>query len=182
MLTKEQYLYQAKLIIDCFPKEEYEQIPQGILEYIEENMKEDPNIVINPNVSLEEQDIDPQTLKLLKNIINIVDENNFYEEYKKELNEYLENVIEQNRWFEARIDNINLNKNISKLEVENEKIPQAKELVYGYKKVIENKDKEIEELKNECNSLKEMLNKIPKFIKTLFLRNKKVKLLNEKND
>ena len=50
------------------------------------------------------------------------------------------------------------------------------------KKVIENKDKEIEELKNECNSLKEMLNKIPKFIKTLFLRNKKVKLLNEKND
>ena len=85
MLTKEQYLYQAKLIIDCFPKEEYEQIPQGILEYIEENMKEDPNIVINPNVSLEEQDIDPQTLKLLKNIINIVDENNFYEEYKKEL-------------------------------------------------------------------------------------------------
>ena len=49
-------------------------------------MKEDPNIVINPNVSLEEQDIDPQTLKLLKNIINIVDENNFYEEYKKELN------------------------------------------------------------------------------------------------
>ena len=110
MLTKEQYLYQAKLIIDCFPKEEYEQIPQGILEYIEENMKEDPNIVINPNVSLEEQDIDPQTLKLLKNIINIVDENNFYEEYKKELNEYLENVIEQNRGFEARIDNINLNK------------------------------------------------------------------------
>ena len=182
MLTKEQYLYQAKLIIDCFQKEEYEQIPQGILEYIEENMKEDPNIVINPNVSLEEQDIDPQTLKLLKNIINIVDENNFYEEYKKELNEYLENVIEQNRGFEARIDNINLNKNISKLEVENEKIPQAKELVYGYKKVIENKDKEIEELKNECNSLKEMLNKIPKFIKTLFLRNKKVKLLNEKND
>ena len=145
-------------------------------------MKEDPNIVINPNVSLEEQDIDPQTLKLLKNIINIVDENNFYEEYRKELSKYIENVIEQNRGFEARIDNINLNKNISKLEVENEKIPQAKELVYGYKKVIENKDKEIEELKNECNSLKEMLNKIPKFIKTLFLGNKKVKLLKEKNN
>ena len=98
------------------------------------------------------------------------------------LSKYIENVIEQNRGFEARIDNINLNKNISKLEVENEKIPQAKELVYGYKKVIENKDKEIEELKNECNSLKEMLNKIPKFIKTLFLGNKKVKLLKEKNN
>ena len=182
MLTKEQYLYQAKLIIDCFPEEEYEQIPKGILEYIEENMKEDPNIVINPNVSLEEQDIDPQTWKLLKDIINIVDENNFYEEYRKELSKYIENVIEQNRGFEARIDNINLNKNISKLEVENEKIPKAKELIYGYQKVIENKDKEIEELKNECNSLKEMLNKIPKFIKTLFLGNKKVKLLKEKND
>lgn len=182
MLTKEQYLYQAKLIIDCFPEEEYKQIPKGILEYIEENMKEDPNIVIDPKVPLEEQNVDPQTWKLLKDIINIVDENNFYEEYKKELNEYLENVIEQNRGFEARIDNINLNKNISKLEVENEKIPKAKELIYGYQKVIENKDKEIEELKNECNSLKEMLNKIPKFIKTLFLRNKKIKLLKEKND
>lgn len=182
MLTKEQYLYQAKLIIDCLQEEEYKQIPKGILEYIEENMEEDPNIVINPNVPLEEQDIDSKTWKLLQNIVQIIDENNFYEEYKKELNEYIEKVTEQNKGFEARIDNINLNKDISKLEVENEKIPQAKELVYGYKKVIENKDKEIEKLKKECNSLKEMLNKIPKFIKKLFLKNKKVKLLNERND
>ena len=44
-----------------------------------------------------------------------------------------------------------------------------------------NKDEKIKELEQECNSLKEMLNRIPKFIRMLFLRNKKVKLLEEKN-
>ena len=38
-----------------------------------------------------------------------------------------------------------------------------------------NKDEKIKELEQECNSLKEMLNRIPKFIRMLFLRNKKVK-------
>ena len=45
-----------------------------------------------------------------------------------------------------------------------------------------NKDEKIKELEQECNSLKEMLNRIPKFIRMLFLRNKKVKLLEEKNN
>ena len=44
-----------------------------------------------------------------------------------------------------------------------------------------NKDEKIKELEQECNSLKEMLNRIPKFIRMLFLRNKEVKLIEEKN-
>ena len=55
MLSKSQYLYQAKLIIDCFPKEDYDSIPKETLKYIEDNMKVDSNIVINPEISLEEQ-------------------------------------------------------------------------------------------------------------------------------
>ncbi len=182
MLSKSQYLYQAKLIIDCFPKEDYNSIPKETLKYIEDNMKVDSNIVINPEISLEEQDIDPQTWEFLQKIADDVSNNEFYEEYKKEIDEYINITNEQNEGFKARIDNINLNKDVLKLKKENQKIPKAKELIFGYQQVIANKDKKINQLEQECNSLKEMLDKIPKFIKMLFLRNKKVKLLKEKNN
>ena len=83
MLSKPQYLYQTKLIIDCFPKEDYESIPKETLKYIEDNMQVDSNIVINPDISLEEQDIDPQTWQLLQKIADDVSDREFYEEYKK---------------------------------------------------------------------------------------------------
>ena len=171
MLSKPQYLYQAKLIIDCFPKKDYDSIPKETLKYIEDNMKVDSNIVINPEISLEEQDIDPQTWEFLQKIADDVSDREFY----------LKLANEQNEGYKARVDNINLNKDVSKLQKENQKLPKAKELIYGYQKVISNKDEEIKKLEQECNSLKEMLNRIPKFIRMLFLRNKKVKLLEEKN-
>ena len=182
MLTQPQYLYQAKLIIDCFPKEDYDSIPRETLKYIEQNMQVDPNIVINPDISLEEQNIDSQTWQFLKKIADDISDKEFYEEYKNEINEYINRADEQNKGFIARIDNINLTKDISKLKQENQKLPEAKELIFGYQKVIDNKDKKIKELEQECNTLKEMLNRIPKFIKMLFLRNKKMKLLNDKNN
>ena len=160
----------------------YDSIPKETLKYIEDNMQIDSNIVINPELSLEEQDIDPQTWQFLRNIADNVSDNEFYEEYKKEIDEYINIANEQNEGFKARIDNINLNKDILKLQKENQKLPKAKELIYGYQKVIVNKDEKIKELEQECNSLKEMLNRIPKFIKMIFLRNKKVKLLKEKNN
>lgn len=180
MLSKPQYLYQAKLIIDCFPKKDYDSIPKETLKYIEDNMKVDSNIVINPEISLEEQDIDPQTWEFLQKIADDVSDREFYEEYKKDIAQYLNLANEQNEGYKARVDNINLNKDVSKLQKENQKLPKAKELIYGYQKVISNKDEEIKKLEQECNSLKEMLNRIPKFIRMLFLRNKKVKLLEEK--
>ena len=180
MLSKPQYLYQAKLIIDCFPKKDYDSIPKETLKYIENNMKVDSNIVINPEISLEEQDIDPQTWEFLQKIADDVSDREFYEEYKKDIAQYLNLANEQNEGYKARVDNINLNKDVSKLQKENQKLPKAKELIYGYQQVIANKDEKIKELEQECNSLKEMLNRIPKFIRMLFLRNKKVKLLEEK--
>lgn len=180
MLSKPQYLYQAKLIIDCFPKKDYDSIPKETLKYIEDNMKVDSNIVINPEISLEEQDIDPQTWEFLQKIADDVSDREFYEEYKKDIAQYLNLANEQNEGYKARVDNINLNKDVSKLQKENQKLPKAKELIYGYQQVIANKDEKIKELEQECNSLKEMLNRIPKFIRMLFLRNKKVKLLEEK--
>lgn len=181
MLSKPQYLYQVKLIIDCFPEEDYNSIPKETLNYIENNMQVDSSIVINPEISLEEQNIDPQTWQFLQKIAEDVDNNKFYNEFKKEINEYIENISEQNAGIEARIDNINLNKDVEKLHQQTQKLPKAKELIIDYQKVIANKEKEIKSLQDECNSLKEMINRLPKFIKMLFLRNKKVKLLEEKN-
>ena len=181
MLSKPQYLYQTKLIIDWFPKEDYESIPKETLKYIEDNMQVDSNIVINPDISLEEQDIDPQTWQLLQKIADDVSDREFYEEYKKDVDEYINIINEQNDGFKARIDNINLSKDCLKLQKENLKLPKAKELIFGYQEVISNKDEKIKKLEEECNSLKEMLNKIPKFVRILFLKNKKVKLLEEKN-
>ena len=181
MLSKPQYLYQTKLIIDCFPKEDYESIPKETLKYIEDNMQVDSNIVINPDISLEEQDIDPQTWQLLQKIADDVSDREFYEEYKKDVDEYINIINEQNDGFKARIDNINLSKDCLKLQKENLKLPKAKELIFGYQEVISNKDEKIKKLEEECNSLKEMLNKIPNFVRILFLKNKKVKLLEEKN-
>ena len=182
MLSKPQYLYQAKLIIDCFPKEDYDSIPKKTLKYIEENMQVDPNIKINPEISLEEQDVDPQTWKFLKDIADEVSDNQFYEEYKYEISDYLNDIDVQNKGNEARIENINLHKDINQLKNENQKLPQAKDLIYGYQKLISQKDKEIKQLKQECDSLTDSLNRIPKFVKRLFLRNQKLKALNEKND
>ncbi len=182
MLSKPQYLYQAKLIIDCFPEEDYNSIPKKTLKYIEDNMQEDPNIKINPEIPLEEQDVDPQTWDFLKQIADEVSDNQFYEEYKYEIDDYIKSIYEQNKGNEARIENINLNKDINNLENENKKLPQAKELIYGYQKLITQKDAEIKQLKQECDSLTDSLNKIPKFIKRLFLKNRKVKALNEKNN
>lgn len=181
MLSKPQYLYQAKLIIDCFPKEDYALIPKETIKYIEANMKADSNIVINPQISLEEQDIDPQTWEFLQNIADDISNREFYKEYKNDIAEYLNIVNEQNESFKTKVDNINLSKDITILEKETQKITKAKELIYGYQQVIANKDEKIKNLEQECISLKEMLNKFPKFIKVLFLRNKKVKLLSEKN-
>ena len=128
MLSKPQYLYQTKLIIDCFPKEDYESIPKETLKYIEDNMQVDSNIVINPDISLEEQDIDPQTWQLLQKIADDVSDREFYEEYKKDVDEYINIINEQNDGFKARIDNINLSKDCLKLQKENLKLPKAKEL------------------------------------------------------
>lgn len=44
MLTKAKALYQVKLILDYLPEEEYRQIPQEMIDYIEENLEYDENI------------------------------------------------------------------------------------------------------------------------------------------
>lgn len=182
MLTKPQYLYQAKLIIDCLPEEEYNSIPKETLKYIEENMQVDKNIKIDPEKDLSEQNVDSQTLLFLNNIIQKVRMNELSKEYEKDIKDYIAEVNSKNAGFEAQVENINLREDVEKLETQTQKIPKAKELIQEYQQVVSKKEEEIVKLKEECNTLTSMLNKIPKFIRKIFLRNHKVKLLQEKND
>lgn len=181
MLSKSQYLYQAKLVIDQFPEEEYNLIPVKTLKYIEENMQADPNIKIDTSKSLEEQELDPQTWDFLEKMVDEVSNNQFYEEYKDEADDCYKLFEEQNKGYVAMAENKKLNNEISGLKAENEKIPQAKELVLAYKNLIQEKEEEIRNLKLKNNSLEEQLSRIPKFIKLIFIRNK-IKKLNENNE
>ena len=182
MLSKPQYLYQAKLVIDQFPEEDYNLIPVKTLKYINENMQEDPNIKIDPSIPLEDQDLDSQTWEFLEKMANEIGDNQFYEEYKDEADDCFKFFVEQNEGYMAIAENKKLNDEISGLKAENGKIPQAKELVIAYKKLMQEKEEEIKNLKMKNNSLEEQLNKIPKFIRLIFLRNKNLKTLKETND
>jgi len=72
-MTQNQALYQVKLILDYMPDEDYNKIPEETIKYIYENMEEDKNIVINPDIPLENQDIDEKTYDLLEKIVKQIE-------------------------------------------------------------------------------------------------------------
>ena len=72
-MTQNQALYQAKLILDYMPEEDYKKIPEEIIKYIYDNMEEDKNIVVNPDIPLEEQDIDEKTYDFLDKVIKKIE-------------------------------------------------------------------------------------------------------------
>ena len=73
MFTKAKSLYQVKLILECLPEEEYKLIPQETINYIEDNFEYDKNIAIDPNIPLEEQNIDNKTYEFLDKVLKEID-------------------------------------------------------------------------------------------------------------
>ena len=65
MIKKAKALYQVKLILDYLPEEEYKLIPKETIDYIEDNFEYDQNIVIDPNIPLEQQKIDDKAYEML---------------------------------------------------------------------------------------------------------------------
>lgn len=164
MLTNKKMLYQVKLILDCLPDNEYALIPKDTINYIENNYEYDENIKINPDIPLEEQNIDEQTYRMLEKIIKRV------ESKGNDINQYIAEVKEQNKEFDARVENVKLKNIIEVLKKENEKIPKAKELLQDYKDALKQKDNEIEKLKMKNKELYEYIEKIPKFIRKIFIK------------
>ena len=177
MLTEAKALYQVKLIIDYLPKEEYDLIPQEIINYVEENFEYDENIKVNPNIPLENQDIADKTYDILKKIVKGTEDNKKKIE-EQELQKKVELEEKARETYDAKMENIRLNNIIKALQEENKKIPKAKELLENYKDALEKKDIEIEQLKRNNQQLYMCIQKLPKIIRKLFIKGEDVKYLN----
>ena len=182
MITKAKALYQVKLILEYLPREEYKLIPKEIIDYIDENFEYDENFTINPSIPLEKQKIDDKTYDLLKEIIKKVKNLNLNNIILKsnvnfDIEEYVKNVKESNKYYETKIENIGLNNLVELLKKENDKIPKAKELVEEYKKIINQKIDEIERLKRDNQYLYKCIQKLPKIVRKIFIKDFDKKLL-----
>ena len=162
-MTNGQALYQIKLILDYMPDEDYNKIPKKTIQYIYENMEEDKNIEINPEIPLENQDIDEKTYVFLNKIVKQI-------EYPKSSNQ--ENSNKEREL--TREELINL---LDEYKKENSKIEKAKNLINQYKQELEQKDREIIELKQVNQDLYTNIQKCPKLFRRLFFRNIEKKLL-----
>lgn len=177
MLTKGGILYQVKLILDYLPDEEYQLIPQDTIDFIENNFEYDENITINPDIPLEEQNIDDKTYEMLDKILKSAENNKANDIYQ-----YIENVKKQNKEFGEKIENIKLKNIVEMLKKENEKIPKAKELLEEYKMALQQKEREIERLKENNQNLYEYIQRIPGVLRKIFIKDNDIKLLiNSKN-
>ncbi len=167
-MTKEKALYQAKLILENLPTEEYDLIPKDIVNYIEENMEYDDNIIINPNESLENQNIDNKTYDILEDILKKIDLTQI-EDIK---------VEEQDDYDSIKNENIKLKDLTESLKKENAKILQIKDLVNNYKNELNKKNIEIEKLKAQNQDMYNCIKNTPWIVRKVFFKGYERKLLN----
>lgn len=167
-MTKEESLYQAKLILECLEFDEYKKIPDETWSYIEDNMEYNPDIVIDPDKPLEEQDIDKQTMDFLEKVLKQI------EEYKEEADQE-ENQVATDL---SSYDKEELLQLVEKYKKQSDKVSKAKDLVLGYEDVLKQKTSEVENLKKTNRDLLDQINKCPKIIRKLFFKDFEKKLLN----
>lgn len=171
-MTKEKALYQAKLIIDELSEEEYNLIPKDFIDYINENMEYDENIKINPDLPIEEQDIDDKTYDILEEMLNKIDKNAIKDIEEKG------GIQEGSAEFDSlKNENLQLKELTERLKKENSKIVQIKDLVQDYKDELSKKTKEIEDLKAQNEDLLNSIKKAPKLIRKLYFKEFESKLL-----
>ncbi len=119
MITMEEAFYQAKLILDCLPSDEYQLIPKNDIDFLKKNMKVDNSIVIDPFCSLEEQNIDDKTYDVLNMIVSKVDMNK------------IGNVSFENTQVDLNENSYkNKEKQVIELTVENEKLKEDNQKLY----------------------------------------------------
>lgn len=171
-MTKEEALYQVKLILECLDFEEYRKIPDETWDYIENNMEYNENIVIDPEMPLEKQNIDPQAKIFLKQVLKQI------EEYKEEPEE--EEIVDKYEEYKG-YSLEELYKLVDKYKKESEKVPKAKALIKRCESAIKQNISEVEDLKKTNEELMTQINKCPKVIKFLFFRNIKRNLLSDSN-
>lgn len=156
-MTKEEALYQAKLIIDQLSEDEYNLLPIDQVNYIHENYQYNEDIQIDPNIPLFEQDIDEQTVEILE---NLMDNTDFFD-----LKKY-------------KVDGVALKKEIINLEEEieeinfqhNDQLLKIKKFTQEYKDALAQANLNIDKLKKNNEELYSLINKVPKLFRKIFLK------------
>lgn len=190
-MTKAKALYQVKLILDYLSEDEYNLIPKDLIEYVEDNFEYDENIKIDPNIPLEEQNIDEKAYDYLEKVVKAAEKNkkeNVIEDEESNV-ENVENTVvskteKDYETEEVRNENIRLKNLIETLRKENEKIEQAKGLIGEYKEALNNlkeelskKEEEVKKLKEDNVKLYNIIDRLPKLIKKIFV--KEANMLND---
>lgn len=170
-MTKEKALYQTKLIIESLSEEEYNLIPNNFIEYINSNYEYDENISINPELSLEEQQIAPETYSILNEMLGTMD--------KQKIELVSEKIKVTEEYEDLKDENIELKSLIESLKKENDKIFQVKDLVVDYKNELQKRMNEIENLKKQNQELYSSIKKAPWIIRKLFFKDFEIKLLKQ---
>lgn len=161
MLTKEKAMYQTWLIIEGLSAKERNMISKDLLQHIKSTMEYDENIKIDFSIPLEEQNLDSQTWEMLYRIIQDVGGI----KYKANI------TLDSDEIESIRLENIALNEEIQEFRKNSE------ELVVKYKEECEKLLAENNKIKEDCNSLINTMNLIPNFIRKVFIKDEKIKLL-----
>lgn len=103
---------------------------------------------------------------------------------QSEINEYVQNVKIENNANQIMLENIKLTRQVGELQNQVAKVDEAKVLISDYNSALIEMKKENERLKSENNKIKEncealinTINRLPKVIKSIFIKEEKVKLL-----
>ena len=156
-MTKEKALYQAKLIIEQLPKEEYDLLPVDKINYINDNCKYDEKITINPDIPLSEQKVDKKTIQILEELLDNID--------YLHLDRYDEDIVN------LKVKLMNMENEVNALkESSHSNMEEAKKLAEGYKSELEKANIEILNLKKSNQELYAIINKIPKFLRRIFTK------------
>ena len=156
-MTKEEALYQAKLIIEQLPEDEYNLLPIDQVNYINENCKYNEKIQIDPNIPLSEQNIDEQTVEILKKLINNTD---FFGLKKYEEDE-----------FALKKEIVNLETEIEKINFQHDfKMSEIKKIIQQYKDALEQANLNIDKMKKNNEELYSLINKVPKLFRKIFFK------------
>lgn len=162
-MTKEKAMYQTWLILEGLSKAERDSIPQDLLDTIKNTMEPDENIKIDFSIPLEKQNLDSKTWDMLDKVVKGSKTN------KKTVPTNPRDELEK-----IKLANIALTNELQQFK------DDSKALVEKYKEAYENATKENSNLKNNCEALIESINSIPGFIRKMFLKSEKVKMLCEK--
>lgn len=179
-------LYELKLKLDYLEEDEYSKISKDVIGYIEDNAKYDEKIKAPSKAKLKKNGLENEDLKLIekilkqidkskKNKLKIKDEPKISKQY---IDEYLSKIKKDNEVRNLKIEVYRAKALIEKLEDENKKIDQAKNLLEEYNKLIKGYEVKISKLKDENTMLNLYMKKIPRLVKNIFVGRRDQKLLN----